>query len=266
MPERYFLVHDGISRFQLGRLARRFHVLDEPRCAAIFDFEKLIRASEWIRTLDNDIDQRLRTAEPDRDAPSPLPGALTEIQAKLNELTAGPQSRGDQKTIGGLLYRVNRSRYYARDFDQRMTDMLFRRIEGWEPYDIFMHRNLYPIMDHIDSIGRRFDALAARVQRLTDASNVVELVSVQKEIAHIQIIGEIIGWTAFAYYGGQIFDKFLPHGPETCPLPGCPILDICHVAHEHIGTLSLLLVALGAWLYFRRQRTARARKRERGAA
>jgi hypothetical protein len=242
-PERYLLVHDGISRFQLGRLLRRFHVLDELRCAAIFDFSKLIRASERIRTLGNEIDNRLRTLDRNAEKPSLTSQSLSEIQGRLNELTSGPRTADagenatsmEEKAAGGLLYRINRSRYYARDFKQRMDDMLFANIDGWEPYSIFMHRNLYPILDHIDSIGTRFDSLASRVERLTEARNVEELVKVESEIAYIQSIGEIIGWTAFAYYFAQILSKVIY---PLCKSVPCLPASYCEALASPDGALA----------------------------
>lgn len=234
-PERYLVVHDGVSKFQLGRLLRRFHVLDELRCAAIFDFRELIVASEGLRELGSDIDQRLHTPDHKGDRPSLNAKAMANVQSRLNELTTGAKPGTGKKAIGGLLYRINRSRYYAKDLGQRMTDMLFGRIEGWEPYEIFMHRNLYPIIDHIDSIGHRHDALSNRVARLTNALNLDKLV-------YIQEIGEIIGWTAFAYYLGQILDKFLPAGFESCVF--CGGIDPCKIVHGHLGTAFAFGLAL----------------------
>lgn len=264
--ESYLLVHDRLPRFQLGRLLRRFHVLDELRCSAIFDFPELIEASERLRTLGNTIDQRLAEAQAHSKKPCLSSDALSDIQNKLNNLTSG-LSLPDQhkhrnegrKAAGGLLYRINRSRYYANDFKLRMTDMLIERIEGWEPYDLFMHRNMFPIIDHIDSIGKRFDALAARVERLTEASDVDEqikvqtgLMKVQSKIADIQEIGEIIGWTAFAYYGGQILDKLFSKAPSSCSV--CDAIDPCIIAHAHAGTVISIGIAIWGFIHFRNLR------------
>jgi uncharacterized protein DUF3422 len=239
-PDRYLILHDGIARFQLGRLLRRLHVLDELRCAAVFDFPALIGASERIRTLGNEIDRQLHIDDVNRDKSALTREALAEVQAQLNELTA-------TAVDGGLLYRINRSRYYAQDFKLRMSDMFIERIDGWEPYDIFMHRNLFPILDHIDNIGRRFDALAARVERLTDARNVEELVNVESEIAYIQSIGEIIGWTAFAYYFSQILSKILH---PLCTAIPCLSQPYCEslANHDTAMTPSVIIAGLTAIL------------------
>lgn len=245
-PERYLLLQHGLPRFQVGRLLRRLHVLDELRCAALFNFKELIAASERIRALGSTIDHRLRggATELSRDA-------LRGIQKELNGLTS------DEK-IGGLLFRINRSRYYARSFQVGMKDLLFGRIKGWEPYDAFMNRNLFPTIDHIDAIGVRFEALAARVERLTEERDVAEQINVQSKIAYIQEIGEIIGWTAFAYYAGQILSKgfhLMPHGCAAC---GIWWLDLCglthRLGHELAGMVISSAIAIWAYHHFKSRR------------
>src|ERR1044072_5207306 len=131
--EQYLIAYDQISRFQLGRLLQRFHVLDELRSAGLFDRKKLFDASEHIRALGSDIDKRLHTDERGKDRASLNPEALKVIQARLNELTSGVQpkrGKSEAKAIGGLQYRISRSRYYASNFQRRMSDMLFERVEG----------------------------------------------------------------------------------------------------------------------------------------
>jgi hypothetical protein len=249
-PERYLLLHHGLPRFQVGRILRRLHVLDELRCAAAFDFAELVKSSKLIQEAGDDIDGEIRDGAEELTRDS-----LRKIQRDLNALTA------NQK-IGGLLYRINRSRYYARNFKVGMEDLRFARIKGWEPYDAFMHRSLFLTVDYIDSIGQRFEALSSRVERLTEERDIKESINTQTRIADVQEIGEIIGWTAFAYYGGQILDKFLPAGPASCALCDFSWLDLCRLLHEHWGTAVSVAVALYAFAHFRNQRVQRQSKEE----
>ncbi len=232
-PERYLLLHHGLPRFMVGRLLRQFHVLDELRCAAAFDLNELLDASDRIRKLGDTIDSQLRGG-----ASELTRGALGDIQRDLNTLTA-------DKKIGGLLYRINRSRYYARLFRLSMTDLRLVRIKGWEPYDTFMHRNLFPMIDHIDSVGVRFEALAARVERLNEERDTAELINVQNEIAYIQSIGEIIGWTAFAYYFSQILVKVIH---PLCNLVPC--LSNCQALGDHDTAMFWSVVLAGLLAVF----------------
>lgn len=231
-PERYLLLHHGLPRFMVGRVLRQFHVLDELRSASIFDLTELLAAGNGVRKVGAKIDTQSRSG-----ARELTPQQLREIQRELNQLAANEK-------VGGLLYRINRSRYYARLFRQSLQDLRLVRVQGWESYDTFMHRNLFPLIDRIDSIGVRFEALAARVEQLTAARNLEELVYIQK-------IGEIIGWTAAAYYGGQIIGKLLHVLPHDCAICDVKLLDICvlfsWLGHDTVGML--ISIPLAYYLY-----------------
>ncbi len=185
MPLHYFVISHGWSKYLLGRILRRLQTLGELRSAAVLDLPRLDGASDRMRALRNQIDESLHTRDPNRDSATLEQRHLRLIQGSLNEIA-------DSHIDGGLLARVSRSRHYAQDFKQRMKDMGFGPIDGWEPYDVFMHRNLYKTLEYIDGIGTRFEGLASTVQRLTAARNLYEVAEVEKDIAHIQRIGEII--------------------------------------------------------------------------
>jgi Protein of unknown function (DUF3422) len=249
-PERYLLLHHGLPRFQVGRSLRRFHVLDELRCASTFNLSELLDTSRRIRTLGDEIDSKLHHG-----AEGLTRRSLKAMQDELNALTS-------DRRIGGLLYRINRSRYYVRNFKLGMEDMRFAPIRGWEPYDAFMHRNLFPTIDHIDAIGQRFEALASRVGRLTEERDVTESINVQNRIADIQEIGEIIGWTAAAYYAGQILSKALHVLPHNCAFCNVAWTDICHAVHwltpDFAGMLISCPLALSMYRHYKRKRETRS--------
>jgi hypothetical protein len=204
-PLRYFILYNGLSKYQLGRLIRRAHALGEYRCAAVLDWEKIEKASQRIRALGNNIDRMLSEGRGGAAAPSGMhseSATLTDrqmqsVQSELNKL-------GDSDINGGLLYRVNRSRYYAGIFRQAILDMRPQKLEGWQTYDEFFRRNLYSHFDEIDEVGKRYEALAERSNRLIHARNAERLNDFQTTMIRIQHLGEIIGLAAFAYYGGHI--------------------------------------------------------------
>src|ERR1043165_7143312 len=111
-PLRYFLLYNGLSKYQLGRLVRRTHIMGELRVAAVLDGPLLRRASSRIRSLGNRIDTLLT----DKDEAATL--ADDELDSVLQEL-----NRINSLVPGGLMYRVNRSRYYVNAFRERMADM-----------------------------------------------------------------------------------------------------------------------------------------------
>lgn len=232
-PLRYFIVYNNLSKYQLGRLIRRTHVLGQLRLAAAFDLPLLAEAGARIRALGNEIDQLLHNRKANN-SQQPLttlrPAELKKIQDSLHEIQS-------QRISGGLAYRVVRSRYYAGTFRTRVDEMRFIRLEGWEPYDEFVKRNIYQTYDFIDGVGSRYQTLAERVHRLTAAHNAEKLngfqdnigslvqrmtdltveindvqndvKGLQQKILEIQDLGEAIGIGAFAYYGGQIISTFI---------------------------------------------------------
>jgi hypothetical protein len=228
-PLRYFILYNGLSKYQLGRLIRRTHVLGELRCAAVLDMELLDEASEGLRSLGNHIDNLLVNK-----SASLTDDELRSVQVKLNQLASS-------KISGGLLYRVNRSRYYANTFRERIKEMRVQSLEGWQSYSEFFSRNLYPHFDQIDQIGKRFETLAERVNRLTNARNaeklnefetnslnlVREMNQFNGTMLRIQEIGEWIGVTAFTYYGGHIIANIFREGSK--------VLGICSMLSEHMA-------------------------------
>jgi len=104
-PLRYFIVCNDLSKYQLGRLIRRHHVLGELRMAATFDIREIAIAGNKVRSLGNKIDDELKAGR--------LPvGALGQYQAALNIIHSSIDP-------GGLSYRISRSRYYAKAFRER---------------------------------------------------------------------------------------------------------------------------------------------------
>lgn len=211
-PLRYFLLYNGLSKYQLGRLIRRTHVMGELRVAAVLDADLLDQASMEIRALGNKIDEFLK--EPEEEV-TLSDSEIDAVLQRLNKISA--------LVPGGLMYRINRSRYYVQAFRERMSDMRVKRLEGWQPYDEFFQRNLYQVFDEIDQIGKRYEALAERINRLIVARNadrlrrsqenikdlVSEMATADRTIARIQKLGELVGLVAVTYYGGHVIAEGL---------------------------------------------------------
>jgi uncharacterized membrane-anchored protein len=168
----------------------------------------IVRASAQIRSLGNKIDSILMRSQPQNDTTLD-PHELRDIQDQLNAIQSGVKP-------GGLSYRVARSRYYADAFQKRVTEMRIHRLDGFEPYDIFIARNLYQVFNFISTVGVRYQALAERTLRLATSHNVErmtnmtsEINAVQQKVLKIQRLGEAIGIGAFAYYVGHIISLFI---------------------------------------------------------
>lgn len=197
-PLRYFIVHNDLSKYQLGRLIRRHHVLGELRMAALFDLDQIVQAGARIRALGNKINERVKNAAENSSGRASVTfDDLAAFQQELNGIQSAV-------SLGGLSYRVARSAYYAENFGKRVEEMRIHRLEGWEPYNTFIARNLYQVFNFIATVGVRYQTLSERVNRLATAHNVERMTHVTQEILKIQYLGEAIGIGAFAYYGGTI--------------------------------------------------------------
>lgn len=266
-PLRYFIIYNDLSKYQIGRLIRRTHVLGELRFATVFDMALLATASAKIRALGNYID-RLTSSLPAQSGNSLAEAELQYVQRKLDEISSSNIS-------GGLTYRVARSRYYADGFTLFLAEMRVKRIEQWEPYDNFVRRRLFHVFRFISDVGTRYQALAFRVHRLTTTYNaqrlnqfqdnvsslVRQMARTNDEIRDIQVLGEAIGIAAFAYYGGHIIASFaMAIMKARCFQLGIAPLECKEMADRYIEVIDVASVILALvllrplWNFWRRFR------------
>src|SRR5262249_334495 len=67
---------------------------------------------------------------------------------------------------GGLSYRIERSRYYVTQFRDGISGLRIRRIESFQPYDVFVERRLAATFDFIDRLGKRHERLENHISSL----------------------------------------------------------------------------------------------------
>jgi hypothetical protein len=125
---------------------------------AILDFASLRRDDDLqdyfgeFRALDGNYDTELaridQTAERE----------LVRITAGLDELGAG--------AVGGLPYRIARSRYYADNFREAQNYLRVGNIETWWSYEQFAKRGMEPALRFIASVGDRMQSLRQRLQTM----------------------------------------------------------------------------------------------------
>jgi hypothetical protein len=247
-PLQYFVVYNDNSRSQLGRLLRRLHVLAELRIAALMDMKGLRTANRQIRELGREVD-RIAAGETGvtLEAVHVLSAALADIDQGISETgtapngepggTVRPKGKSKDACRPSATYRIERSRYYAKSYIERIQDLRIVRIEGWQPYDAFMRRNLFMEFDYVSQIGDRFATVGRRIERLgalvqigtlqthnasinkntmvtaehakVVGKQVAELQYVGNELLKLQAIAEPVGTGAFAYYIGNSLSKLL---------------------------------------------------------
>jgi hypothetical protein len=101
----------------------------------------------------------------DGDHNSDLAAIDRKTEQALIAITAGLDQLGEG-AVGGLPYRIARSRYYADTFRAAQLTLRGGTIETWWSYDQFARRGMEPVLKFIDSVGDRLDKLRNRLQTL----------------------------------------------------------------------------------------------------
>lgn len=207
----YLVVYDGESQAQLGRFVRRLHVMAELRLSALIDLAShagrttprdLTEASQEIRRIGAELTE-IETGTPDA---AERAKRFEEVRKHFYAL--------NQCSPDGIVFRIERSRYYADTFKTRICDLRIVRLEGWQPYDEFVRRYLYQLFDMISAIGTRYDALGRRIDRIQSFEVGRQIVGQTEQTAaqtkaatSLQTRGEDIAILAGLYYGYQLLTK-----------------------------------------------------------
>ena len=80
-----------------------------------------------------------------------VPADAGAMLTKLTERTARIGSTCD----GGIEHRINQSRYYVAQYESMLEGFRFDRVDGFQRYDDFIKRRLYPAYQFIDMLGER---------------------------------------------------------------------------------------------------------------
>ena len=146
-PVRYLLLTKyKPHRRQLGRIIDRINALGTMRLFALKSYDHIRDASEHIRMRGQELDQIVATwidarrgieskfgHDPDkRNAALSTLNELVELQ--LIEIAAGLDNLG-KGTIGGLPYRIARSRYFAGRFNEMRKTLEVRNIQSWTSFN-----------------------------------------------------------------------------------------------------------------------------------
>ena len=234
-PMRYFVVYNGFSENQLGRLIRRLHVLGELRIAALMDYSDVRRAQQVIRELEHRVNAVGQSSET-RNVLDELDG-LNQRYAEIGSLC-----------VGGLSYRVTRSRTYAKAYRERLQDLRIVRIEGWQTYDEFMRRNLFLEFDYVSLVGERYDALGRRLAQFGSVTEIHRMERNTAALRELQSIAELVGIVAFVYYAGSVLAEcalfVYEHAQKFLSAPGWSAIaktDLDSLAHAACYALMIIL-------------------------
>jgi hypothetical protein len=178
--------HTIVSKWQLGRLVDRVHLLGTVRLASLKYLPQLREASTSLAGFDG----YAKEARDDRTGGISVRSLrrahlqLANIAAKFGELT---------KTDTGMSYRVERSRYYVEQFNANLETLRIRRLEGYQRYDEFVRHRLGPVFDFIHRLG-------IRRERAINALSLLDQFQIDEDIRTIQAYGEVVLFGALVPY------------------------------------------------------------------
>jgi hypothetical protein len=195
LPLQYiFYVHESdhenrdqtaVSKWQLGRLIDRIHLLGTVRLASLKYLPKLREASTSLSGLDGYVKEarniktgRISTANLQRSHQQ-----FTDITAKFSEGT---------NTDSGMLYRIERSRYYVEQFNANLKALRIRRLEGYQRYDEFVRHRLGPVFDFINRLGIRYERAVSTLSLLDQFYSSTRTQQIDEDIRTIQAYGEVV--------------------------------------------------------------------------
>ncbi|MDJ0638156.1 MAG: DUF3422 family protein [Paracoccaceae bacterium] len=195
------------NRWQIGRVVRRINSMGCLRLLALRDLEKIKRASNEIRRIGGELDERFQNQTME------VRHKEEEIARARDRLAAlkGEMDRIGNDIVGHLPYRIYRAKFRSEQFQRQVDDLFVNRIEGWQPYDEFVRRRLYPTYDFIARVGERYDRLNRNYQnQLLSLDSEMQsvssshLVEIQSDILRSHSFQHFIETIALAYYGGYL--------------------------------------------------------------
>lgn len=200
-----------INKWQLGRLVDRMHLLGTMRLAGLRDFIALREAGHTLSKLDpyvieaRDSVAAHRKSGPKKDAIASIENAhrhFNEITKKFSETT---------KSRPGLLYRIERSRYYAEQFRSNIRALRLGRIEGSQRYDEFVDRRLGAVYDYIDRLGLRYERAINSLLMLDQNYLAIRTNKIEGDLKEIQRYADLALIAALLpYYVLGLISHLLP--------------------------------------------------------
>jgi len=225
-PLCYLVIAASGHRWQTGRLLDRINHLGSVRLAALWDLRAIDEASEDLRAagkLFHDISTKLADL-PTREEHRDNLAIVREEFGTANNLLARAAALASKQPAGageyhvsnedlsrspavqeGLDYRIERSRYYSKQFRDGVEVLRIRRIEGFQPYDQFVLQRLASAYEFIDMVGLRHQRLrelatSVNQQILAERQHMVQL-----SIREIQGAAELFFFLfLFPYYLGSV--------------------------------------------------------------
>jgi hypothetical protein len=221
-----------VNKWQLGRLVSQILLLGTLRLSALKDVKALHDAGQQLSQLEEFTQaardaialtearvrdpkgNRAPTSEQDQNVEEKMNDSLGEAHKKLNSVAGNFLD----ETETGLSYRIERSRYYVKQFDDNVKLLRIQRVEGDQPYDQFIRRRLGSEFDFIDRLGIRYERAIRAMETLDQSRLAIIQAKIDEDTNNIQIdIHRIQEWGEFAllaalvpYYVVHLLEKIVP--------------------------------------------------------
>ncbi|MCL8489067.1 type II toxin-antitoxin system HicB family antitoxin [Bradyrhizobium denitrificans] len=240
-PLCYFFYTYTLNGWQIGRLVDRINYLGTVRLAALIELEQLRDAALEIGDCERELKSAFSDAHKIRNAKKDSNGAysatstpdfsgvgasgesIEEVDARAMHLEKYLDRIGakissiNEKFSGDIEYRIERSRYYVKQFNVGIAALRIRRLEGFQPYDVFIRRRLGAAFDSIDLLGIRYQRVRADMSALYQLYLAHESRAVQTatrdqnvEIEHIQAIADFALFAVLVpYYLGNLLEHIV---------------------------------------------------------
>jgi hypothetical protein len=222
----------AVNKWQLGRILNNLHIAGTSRLAALKNVGELHKVSRGLAQMDETL-QKAKEQIADFIPNRPTDGNhVQQAHMQLNDITR----HFIDETHVGLLYRIERSRFYVNQFQNTTKHLRIRRLEGDQRYDEFVERRLGAEFDFIDRLGRRYERAIASLTALDQGYVLAQTEKTQERVAQIQ------EWGEFALLGALI-PYYLTHLLE-------PIIDET-VRPTFVITVWAAFLAFAAYRKFR---------------
>ena len=178
-PLNYLLVARPISDWQLGTLVDRLHFMGTVRLAALMELEALRIAGANLRAMEHEAEDARAALEADA-----IDAALRHYQRAQDLIS---HTDADRRPIfwEGLQFRVERSRYYVKRFEDFVPFLAMSAIEGFQQYDHFVKARLGGNYDYIHRLGQRQERAVRSVAGLWQAISLKEGATLGRQSAQI---------------------------------------------------------------------------------
>jgi Protein of unknown function (DUF3422) len=171
----------GVNKRQLGRVVNNLHVAGTARLAAL----KNVRELHWVSSGLARIDETLQKAKDQVAGFAPdVPSDEDYVQKAHTELNKITRTFLDTTKVG-LLYRIERSRYYVNQFQNTAKHLRIKRLEGNQRYDEFVERRLGAEFDFIDRLGRRYERTTGSLAGVDQGYLLAQTKETQERVAKI---------------------------------------------------------------------------------